>query len=179
MENLHKLLLERHSIRRYTDQALSPEDVTTILQAALLAPSSKSARPWQFVVVEDPEVLSRLAQCKPAAAMPIAKCKMAVVVAADPAKSDCYIEDASIAAQLMQLQAADLGIGSCWIQVLNRYSADGNPAQELIQRELNMPLDLPIICVMTFGYPDEQRRPVDPEKLLWEKVHIGTYRNDE
>ena len=30
-------------------------------------------------------------------------------------------------------------------------------------------------CIMTFGYPDETRRPVNPEKLLWEKVHIGAW----
>ena len=64
MENLHQLLLERHSIRRYKDQPVSADDVRTILEAALLAPSSKSARPWQFVVVEDKATLTSLAGCK-------------------------------------------------------------------------------------------------------------------
>ena len=52
MENFHQMLLERHSIRRYTDRPIDGEDVKTILEAALLAPTSKNARSWQFVVVE-------------------------------------------------------------------------------------------------------------------------------
>lgn len=55
--DLHELLLQRHSIRRYTDQSIDPEHVKTILEAGLLAPSSKSARSWQFVVVEDHDTM--------------------------------------------------------------------------------------------------------------------------
>ena len=65
MENLRELLLTRHSIRRYTDKPLDAEQVRTILEAGLLAPSSKNARSWQFVAVEDPDVLARLSECKP------------------------------------------------------------------------------------------------------------------
>lgn len=179
MENLHQLLIERHSIRRYTDQPVSGEDVKTILEAALLAPSSKSQRPWQFVVVEDKEVLQKLATCKPVAAHAIKGAAFAVVVVADPGKSDMWIEDASIAAEFMQLQAADLGIGSCWIQVRARYNADNEPAETLVQETLGIPEYLKVECIMSFGYKNEVRKPVDPDKLLWEKVHIGTWKDVE
>lgn len=172
MENLHQLLIERHSIRRYTDQPVSPEHVTTILQAALLAPTSKSQRPWQFVVVEDPETLLKLAQCKPVAAHAIKGARFAVVVCADPGKSDMWVEDCAIAAEFMQLQAADLGIGSCWIQVRDRWQADGEPAGNLVQETLGIPEYLKVECIMSFGYSAENRRPVDLDKLKWEKVHI-------
>jgi nitroreductase len=158
---------------------VSAEDVKTILQAALLAPSSKSARPWQFVVVEDKEVLATLGKCKPAGAVPVAKAAFAVVVISDPEKSDVFIEDTTVAATLMQLQAADLGLGSCWVQIRNRFSADGQPAEELIQQTLNIPQYLPVECIVTFGYKNETRRPVDESKLLWEKVHIGTWKDIE
>lgn len=88
METLHELLVRRHSIRRYTDEAVSAEDVKTIMEAALLAPSSKSARPWQFVLVDDKADLARLSECKAAGARPIAACSLAVAVCASPAKSD-------------------------------------------------------------------------------------------
>jgi len=65
MENLRDLLLSRHSIRRYTDQPLDAVQVKTILEAGLLAPSSKNARSFQFVAVEDAAVLERLSECKP------------------------------------------------------------------------------------------------------------------
>lgn len=173
--DFHKLLLERHSIRRYTDQPLKSDDVKLILEAALLAPSSKSKRPWQFIIVEDKNVLEQLSKAKPVAAHPIAGSAMAVVVVSNPEESDVFIEDASIAAFLMQLQAEALGIGSCWIQIRNRFSADGEPAEVMVQNLLNIPQYLPVECIITFGHKNEVRRPVDPEKLLWEKVHIGTW----
>ncbi len=179
MENLHNLLVCRHSIRKYTDQQVKPEDVQLILEAALLSPTSKSSRSWQFIVVEDKDILVSMSECKPAGAMPLKGCAFAVVVCADPAKSDAWIEDASIAAEMMQLQAADLGIGSCWIQIRDRYASDSTPSQEIIQELLEIPETLPVVCVMTFGYPAEERRPVDTSKLLWEKVHVGTWKSAE
>lgn len=172
------MLLERHSIRRYTDQPLDPEQVKLILEAALLAPCSKSSRAWQFVVVDDKEMLLRLSECKPVATVPVKNCVLAVVVSMDPLKSEAWIEDGSIAAAYMQLQAAALGLGSCWVEVRGRQQADGNPSEEYVRELLGIPESLNPMCIITFGHPDENRRPVDPAKLLWEKVHIGTFRND-
>lgn len=176
-QSFHDLLLHRHSIRKYTDRPVSAEDVKTIVEAALLAPSSKSQRPWQFVVVEDSEVLARMADCKKAGAMSLRGAAFAVVVLANPEKSDMFIEDASIAAQQMQLQAAALGIGSCWVQIRNRVNADDEPAQDIIQQLLDIPSHLIVECVMTFGYSAETRKPVDPEKLQWEKVFVGKWED--
>lgn len=175
MENLHNLLLTRHSIRRYKDEPVDAGDVRTILEAALLAPSSKSGRPWQFVVVEDKEMLARMAECKQFGTKPISTAAFAVVVAVDSTKSDVYVEDATCAALLMHLQAADLGLGSCWIQVRNRFAADGEDSETVIRKLLGIPDDISVECIVTFGHIDETRRPVDPDKLLWEKVHIGKW----
>ena len=174
--DLHKLLLERHSIRRYTEEPINADDVKTILEAGLLAPSSKSKRPWQFIVVEDKDTLQKLSKVKPLGAHPIAGAALAIVVVSDPEQSDVFIEDTAIAAVFMQLQAASLGLGSCWIQIRNRFSEDGQPAENQVQELLNIPQYLPVECVITIGHINEQRKPVDPSKLLWEKVHIGTWK---
>ena len=102
-----------------------------------------------------------------------------MVVVADPGKSDMFIEDAAIAAEFMQLQAADLGIGSCWIQVRNRFNADNEPAETVVQQTLGIPEYLKVECIMSFGYSAENRRPVDLDKLKWEKVHIGQWSDRE
>jgi hypothetical protein len=174
--DFHELLLQRHSIRRYTEQPLDSESVKTILEAGLLAPSSKSARSWQFVVVEDHETMLKLMECKPAYAASLKCAPLAIVVTASPEQSEAYIEDASVAAAFMHLQAAALGIGSCWVQVLGRYNAEGEESQQVVRDILSIPSDMAVVCIMTFGYSAETRKPVDPSKLLWEKVHIGTWR---
>lgn len=178
MNEFHELLVNRRSIRRYTDQPIDPESVKLLLEAALLAPTSKSSRAWQFVVVEDKETLNQLSQCKEHGAGAIARAPLAIVVAVDPAATDPWIEDASVAASYIQLQAAALGLGSCWIQVRDRFGADGVPAEERVQEILGMPETLPVVCIITVGHKDETRKPVDTSKLLWEKVHLGKWKAD-
>lgn len=175
MENFHELLLERRSIRKYTDEPVDSQDVKLILEAALTSPTSKSARSWQFVVVEDREMLARLGQCKANYATSIAGAPLAVVVTADMTKSEAWIEDASVAAIIMQLQAADLGLGSCWVEVRDRYREDGEPAEDYVRELLGIPEQMGVVCIVSFGHKNEERRKIDPAKLQWEKVHIGKW----
>lgn len=65
MESFATLIKSRRSTRKFTDQLLNPEQVEMILKAALMAPASKRKNPWQFVVVEDKEMLAKLSVCKP------------------------------------------------------------------------------------------------------------------
>lgn len=173
--DFHQLLIDRRSIRRYTEEKIDPEQVKLILEAGLLSPTSKSSRAWHFVVVEDPEMLVRLSECKPMGAAPLARCPLAVVVAVDATATEPWIEDASVAASYMQLQAAALGLGSCWIQVRDRYAADGTPSDEYVREALGIPETCPVVCVLTFGHKDEERKPQDTSKLKWENVHLGKF----
>lgn len=176
MDSFHDLLINRRSIRRYTSEPVDPQHVRLILEAALMAPSSKSVRPWQFVVVEDKAVLAELSQCKPTYATSLLTAPLAIVVTADTTKSDVWVEDASIAAMLMQLQAADLGLGSCWVEVRERFRADGEPSEEYVRQVLGIPEEFGVPCIITVGHKDEERKPINTEKLLWEKVHIGKWQ---
>lgn len=173
------MLLRRHSIRRYTDQPIDGNDVKTILEAALLAPSSKSKRPWQFVVVEDKDMLQKLSQAKPAGSISLKNTGLAVVVTGSPEESDMYVEDCTVAAIMMQLQAEALGIGSCWVQIRGRFTADGENSETYVQELLGIPYANIVECIVTFGYSAETRKPVDPAKLLWEKVHIGEWKPEQ
>lgn len=175
MSNFHDLLISRRSIRKYTDEAISPEAVKQILEAALISPTSKNCTCWEFIVVEGEEELKRLSQCKEHGAKPIAGAKLAIIVMADTTKSDVWIEDASIASTIIQLQAQDLGLGSCWIQLRGRYRADGVSAQEFISEIYGVPEHIAVEAVISIGHKDEERKPYNPEKCKWEKVHIGKW----
>ena len=171
----HDMLFTRHSIRKYTDEPIDGEHVKLLLEAALLAPSGKSVRPWEFVVVEDKEVLAKMSECRPFGSGPVAKCKLAIVVCGDPGKTDVWVEDCTIAATYIQLQAEALGLGSCWIQMRGRFDKDNNDSADLIRELLDIPGEQQVECIIVLGHKDEVRRPVDPDKLLWEKVHIGKF----
>lgn len=174
-KEFHDMLFTRHSIRKYTDEPIDGEHVKLLLEAALLAPSSKSTRPWEFVVVEDKEVLAKMSECRPFGSGPVAKCKLAIVVCGDPGKSDVWVEDCTIAATYIQLQAEALGLGSCWIQMRGRFDKDNNDSADLIRELLDIPGEQQVECIIVLGHKDEVRKQVDPEKLLWEKVHIAKF----
>jgi nitroreductase len=176
MDNFHDMLVKRHSIRKYTDEDINPDDVKTILEAALLAPTSKNGRPWQFTVVDDKEKLEVLSHFKPMYATSVARCALAIVVSADPVKSEAWIEDASIAATFIQLQAEVLGLGSCWVQVRGRQANEEIDSSNYIKDLLNIDGTEQVLCVITIGHKAEERKPANLEKLLWERVHIGEWK---
>jgi nitroreductase len=141
-----------------------------------MAPASKRCNPWQFVVVEDKETLNQLSECKDNGAGFVKDCALAVVVLADVTISDVWVEDASIAAIYMQLQAEDLGLGSCWCQVRNRFTKDDTDANEYVRRLLDIPYQLDVLAIVGFGHKAQERKPFNEENLQWEKVHTGKFR---
>lgn len=175
MQSFHDLLIHRRSIRQYTGQPIDPEQVRTILEAALMSPAGKRRNPWQFIVVEDKDKLQALSAAKEGGAAPIAGAAIAIAVIADPDDSDTWVEDLSIASILIQLQCSDLGLGSCWIQMKERYDANGTPAEYNVRNLLEIPEQYRVLAVISVGHPAEERKPYDTEKLQWEKVHIGHF----
>ncbi|MDR1675855.1 MAG: nitroreductase family protein [Tannerella sp.] len=175
MENFTSLITSRRSTRRFTGEPLSPEQAEHILKAALMAPSSKGACSWQFVAVEDKNMLKQLAGCKQAGAAFIEHCAVAVAVAGDTAETDVWIEDAAVASIYMQLQAEDLGLGSCWCQVRNRSTGDGADAEQYVRDLLGIPARFGILSIIGIGHKDRVRKPVDETQLPWEKVHTGSW----
>lgn len=162
-------------MRKFTDEELTQDEVVTLLKAALMAPTSKRSNSWQFIVVDDKPMLERLSRCKEAGAAFLKDAALGIVVLGDPLASDVWIEDASVASIYLQLQAEDLGLGSCWIQVRERYAADGTSADEYVHEALDIPLQLQVLSIIAIGHKGMERKPFNEEHLLWEKIHINTY----
>ena len=179
MQDFHEVLFRRHSIRKYTAADLSADDLKTIVEAALLAPTSRSLQPCKFVVVDDPATIRALAKCKPSGTTPLNTCRVAIVVLADPTKSDVWVEDSAVAATYIQLQAEMLGLGSCWVQVRRRTTDDERDAQEIVKEVLEVPDNYQVLCIITLGHKDEVKAPTTPEQLLWEKVQVNKYVGEE
>ena len=176
MSSFQNLLIRRRSIRKFSEELLSPDEIRKIIEAALLSPTSKNKHSWEFIAVEEKEVLAKLSVCKPGSAQFVADAVLAIVVLGNPLISDAWVEDASIAAINMQLQAEELGIGSCWVQVRSRNYSENISTGEYINELLEIPMPLEVLCVIAFGKKEKERTPADLDNLHWEKVHIGTHR---
>lgn len=154
---------------------MSAEDVELLLRAALMSPTSKSGRSWQFVVVDEKEDLEKLADAKSVGSQFLSMAPLAIVVLGSEQDDDCWVEDGSIAAFAIQLQAEDLGLGSCWVQMRGRATADGESSEEIIRGVLGIPESLRVLCVVAVGHPLDERKPQSEDKLKWEQVHVGKY----
>ncbi len=178
MNNFAELITNRRSIRKYTEEALQSHEVEQIMKAALMSPSSKHSNPWQFVLIENKEMLKKLAHSKSSGCSFIADCALAIVILTDPMLSGAYVEDASIAATYIQLQAEDLGLGSCWAQIRGRETEAGQDSEDYIRQLLNIPLQMCIGCIVSIGRKEKPGKPHNEEDLQWEKIHVETFRYD-
>lgn len=173
MEQFYELAQKRRSHRKFTPEAIAPEALQRILEAALMAPTSKGLHSYSFCVVEDPELLARLSVSKAMGSQFVAEAKCAIVVMADPAVSDVWIEDASTAAMSMLYQAEDLGLGACWVQVRERRDADGRDSEAVVREMLTLPDGVRVVCMVALGHKGMERKPQNMEKiqaLMQEKV---------
>ncbi len=173
MEEFHELAQKRRSHRKFTPETISPEAMQHILEAALMAPTSKGLHSYSFCVVEDPEVLARLSHSKAIGSQFVAEAKCAIVVKADPTVSDVWIEDASTAAMSMLYQAEDLGLGACWVQVRARRDAEGRDTEDVVREILSIPESMRVVCMVALGHKGAERKPQNMERiqaLMEEKV---------
>ncbi len=175
MTHFKELVQQRRSCRQYTNQEINAEDVTLLLRAALMSPTSKNQRAWQFIVVDNKLTLEQMSDAKEQGSHFLKNAMLAVVVLGNSTENDCWIEDGAIAAIAMQYQAEELGLGSCWIQIRGRGLTDGTTANEVIKGILNIPDEYNVLCVVAFGYKAKERKPQNEEALLWENVHIDKF----
>ena len=168
------ILYRRRSIRKYKAKKLDTATVQMLLKTALLSPSSKGSQPWQFVVVEDTELLKQLALTKKGAGF-LKSAAVGVVVLADPITSDIWVEDAAIAATILHLTAGTLGLGSCWIQIRERQFSETESCEEYVRRILGIPENLKVLSIISIGYPDESKPPYTDDDLKFDKVYINKY----
>lgn len=170
MNSFLELAQHRRSIRKYEDRPVEQEKIERILQAALMSPASKRCNPWEFVVVTDHQVLQQMAGCRTYGSQMLEETKVGIVVAVDSAKTDTWQCDGAIAAENMLLAAEDEGLGACWVQV---YQREG--AEELVRSLVGIPDTLQVLCIVSIGYKNEERKPRETDKLQYEKVHYGKY----
>ncbi len=175
MTSFYDLVKNRRSIRKYEDRPVEQEKIDSILRSALMSPASKRTNGWEFIVVDDRELLQKMSTCREMGSKFVADAPMAIVVCASPEKSDVWFEDASIAALIIQLAAADLELGSCWVQVYKRMHTETETAGEYIRQLLNIPDNLEVLNIVTLGYKNEERKPYEEEKLSYDKLHRNTF----
>ena len=170
-----ELLRNRRSIRRYEKRQVEKDKIDLILEAALRSPSSRSLNPWEFIVVTDRELIEKLSMAKEHGSAFLKGAPVLVVVCADPERCDVWIEDCSIASILIQLQAQDLGLGSCWVQIRKRMHNSKKTAEDYVKEILGIPEKMVVESIIGIGYPAERKEPHPADSLQYKKIHLNRY----
>jgi nitroreductase len=172
---LIQIMRNRRSVRSYTQETVADHKLETILLAALLSPSGRARRPWEFIVVRDKNTLRLMSECRDGAAKMLEGADCAVVVIADAEKTDVWIEDCSIAMANMHLMADSLGIGSCWIQGRLRSDASGGSTEDYLRNILDFPKSHRLEAILSLGMPQSHPEPYSIDGLPMEKIHKEKY----
>lgn len=172
--SLYELVRRRRSVRRYTGEKVPDDTVREILKIALLAPSSWGRHPVEFVILRDRETIKAVARCKRMGAGPLPMADVAIVVMADTADCELWIEDAAIASTYILLAAEEFGVGACWIHMRNR-QGQRKSADEEIRQILGVPDNFSVLNVVALGQKGEKKSARTEKDLVWQNVHAGHY----
>lgn len=174
---LDEIIRHRRSIRRYSAQPVEKEKVLACLEAARLAPSAHNIQPWRFVVIDDPELKSQVAErafsgiysyCRFAARAPVL---VLLLAAPDVAASrlgrlvqgvQFYLLDLGIAGEHFVLKAEEQGLSTCWIGWFN---------SRAVKKFLKIPRKYRLVAMLALGYAEKRppgdhiRKPL--EEIAW------------
>ena len=165
--------LTRRSIRKYQDRKVEKEVIEQLMKTAVVSPSGRNGRPYEFVVVDDKEIIKKLAHSKESGAQFAENAPLMIVTLYHeyPTGED----DACIASTIIQLKAHELGLGSCWLQTKGKIGTNGKTWHENIREILNLPKDIYISNMISLGYPAEERPAYTEKDMDMTKVHFNKW----
>ncbi len=175
-----KNIFTRHSVRKFTGEAVKKEDLLIMLKAAMSAPSANNRQPWAFLPVVGRELLDALCAKLPYAKM-LSEAGAAIVVCGRPTQSkilnivskalsgaalgDYWIADCSAASENILLAAHALGYGAVWTAVF----PDDKKIRD-VQEILKIPGDVIPLNVIPLGVPANKNEP-PKDKFKENNIH--------
>ena len=167
LENIHN----RKSVRQFTSEPVSDENIESMLRAAMAAPTAVNYQPWRFVVITEREHLDAMAEILPYAKM-LRQAPLAIVVCGettwfDGKENPYWQQDCSAAVQNILLSAEALGLGAVWTGVYPNMEL-ARPLAEF----LGLPGNVQPLCAIPIGHHDGTTQPKDkwkPENIHYNK----------
>lgn len=171
------LLSKRRSSRKFTTGKIEQEKIEKLLQAALLSPIARNLHSCEFIVIEDEKMIKKLAASKPNGAGFLANAPLGIVIIGNTDTTDVWVEDASIAAINIQLEAESLNLGSCWIQIRNRHFSESKTAGKYIEEHLDIPINYEVEAIIAIGHKASVLKSHTLESLDKNRVHVEKFQN--
>jgi nitroreductase len=168
---INQAILNRRSVRAFTDQPVSDEQIREILKAAQFAPSAMNKRGTEFVVVKELAIKEALLEITgtnikqeavktaPVVLIPLVNTKVSLLP----------IQDLTLAIENIFIQVAELGLGAFWKNISTEEA-------EEIKKLLNIPEHYTLVNVIPVGQPQTAVKPHSDEEFVEEKIHWGGWQ---
>ena len=166
-------ILTRTSIRNFTDQDVSDDLKSALLHAGMAAPSGVNKQPWEFILIDDPEILKQLAESLPYAKM-TSQAPMAIAVCGNSDRflegddSTLWVQDLSAASENILLAAHAFGLGAVWTCLYPH-----SDRMQAATRILNLPDNIIPFNLLPVGYPAKVHASID--KWHPDRVHYNRF----
>lgn len=151
---LKEVLLKRRSVRKFTKEEVSKEDIDYLMHAAMSGPSAVNMKPWEFYVVTKEAKLEELHEASKFTKM---DAPLAIIVCGNKTKSlplglgEFWVQDCSAATENILLAATDLGLGAVWCGIYPNKKAVKRVSFILDLKKTHVPLN-----IIYVGHPAEQ-----------------------
>lgn len=161
----------RRSIRKYTSQPVDEDDLIPLIRAAMYAPSAGNQQPWEFIIIDDNDLLEEFA-IKHSNAHMLSETPAAVLICADLSRlkhDKFWVQDCAAACQNFLLAAHDRGLATCWVGVYPRENRVSD-----IRKMLKLPDQIVPFSLIPVGKPDETL-PV-PDRFDSSRIHKNSWK---
>jgi len=174
-ETVLDTIRRRRTIRRYTDEDVTDEQVDTLLEMAMSAPNRLNRQPWHFIVIRDKELQKRLADHLGLHPY-LETAPVVIAAAARPEVSSTWQMDLSAAIENLLIAATAMGLGTAWVGEPG--SVLWSMTEEMLHDSLHIPtqLGVRIPALIAVGHPAQERPPhTRADRFDHTKVHYGLW----
>lgn len=162
-------IFNRRSVRSFTNETVSQEDLDTLLRAGFAAPSARNKQPCHFIVCDDADLKKKFQSVQPFSKM-LDTAPILIVVCGDTnvAAKAFYTEDCAAATQNLLLAAHELSLGACWLGI-----TPNSQLQTKIGEFFGLPEGILAFCGVAVGHPD--KIPNALPRQIENKIHKNVW----
>ena len=159
-----KEIQNRRSVREYKPDAVLQEHINEIIKAGQFAPSARHNQAVEFIVVENQETKDKIFEI--VGQEFVKEAKVLIIPVSDTTKTNCPVEDLSVASENMFLQATSLGLGTVWKALKSELKE-----AEKIKKLLGIPEQYMAINIIPVGYPKNKPESHTDKDFDEKKIH--------
>lgn len=163
------VIFKRASIRQFSDEEVSDEDIKVILEAGFSAPSARNMRPYHFIVIKDEKIKEEISKLSPGKGL-LKGAKVVFAVVGDLSINPAYefvMNDTSACIENMLLAVTALDLGACWC------GQRRDETDELTRKILNLSKDMFVSGFIGVGHKVQEKVQVD--RYDETKVHLNHF----